>query len=73
VNIDRNTKPVLRQQADAIYDDYGLPKITQANRQLKPHEQLLWHHDFNYTPMSERHCCYSRDLPKDKTQRHFHS
>jgi hypothetical protein len=33
-----------------IYEDYGLANHTAET--IKPHEQLLWYHDFNYTPMS---------------------
>jgi len=33
-----------------IYDDYGPDNYTEET--IKPHEQLLWYHDFNFTPMS---------------------
>lgn len=33
-----------------IYEDYSKANITDAT--IKPFEQLLWMHDFNYTPMS---------------------
>lgn len=33
-----------------IYEDYSADNHT--NEKIKPHEQLLWMHDFNYTPMS---------------------
>lgn len=33
-----------------IYDDYS--KENHTSERIRPHEQLLWHHDFNYTPMS---------------------
>lgn len=33
-----------------IYDDYGNDNLTAE--EIKPHEQLCWMHDFNYTPMS---------------------
>lgn len=33
-----------------IYPDYS--KDNYCYGTIKPHEQLLWHHDFNYTPMS---------------------
>ena len=33
-----------------IYEDYGPDNVT--NETIQPHEQLMWHHDFNYTPMS---------------------
>ena len=33
-----------------IYDDYGPENITDAV--LMPHEQIMWCHDFNFTPMS---------------------
>ena len=37
-----------------IYEDYGLHNHT--DEVILPHEQLLWHHDFNYTPMSSGVC-----------------
>lgn len=33
-----------------IYEDYSQDNHTAA--EIEPHEQLLWMHDFNYTPMS---------------------
>jgi hypothetical protein len=33
-----------------IYEDYSTANHT--TEQIKPHEQLLWYHDFNFTPMS---------------------
>ncbi len=33
-----------------IYEDYSSKNYT--DEVIKEHEQLLWHHDFNYTPMS---------------------
>jgi hypothetical protein len=33
-----------------IYEDYGDRNLT--HRTIQPHEQLLWFHDFNFTPMS---------------------
>jgi hypothetical protein len=33
-----------------IYEDYSAANHT--NGEIAPHEQLLWFHDFNYTPMS---------------------
>lgn len=33
-----------------IYEDYS--KANHTDEVIYPHEQLLWHHDFNYTPMS---------------------
>jgi hypothetical protein len=33
-----------------IYEDYGKHNLT--GELIKPHEQLLWYHDFNFTPMS---------------------
>lgn len=33
-----------------IYEDYGPDNYTAET--IKPHERLLWFHDFNYTPMS---------------------
>jgi hypothetical protein len=33
-----------------IYEDYSEANYTPE--EIKPHEQLLWYHDFNFTPMS---------------------
>lgn len=33
-----------------IYEDYGKHNLTTET--IAPHEQLWWHHDFNFTPMS---------------------
>jgi hypothetical protein len=33
-----------------IYEDYSPDNYT--DEVIQPHEQLLWHHDFNYTPLS---------------------
>lgn len=33
-----------------IYEDYS--PANQVNAQIEPHEQLLWMHDFNFTPLS---------------------
>jgi len=33
-----------------VYEDYS--KDNHTNETIKSHEQLLWMHDFNYTPMS---------------------
>lgn len=33
-----------------IYDDYSKANLT--TEEIAPHEQLWWHHDFNFTPMS---------------------
>ena len=33
-----------------IYEDYS--KDNGTNETIKEHEQLLWYHDFNYTPLS---------------------
>lgn len=33
-----------------IYEDYG--KANHTDRAVQPHEQLLWMHDQNYTPLS---------------------
>ena len=33
-----------------IYEDYSV--LNHTSETIKPHEQLLWYHDFNYTPMS---------------------
>ena len=33
-----------------IYEEYSEDNHTTET--IEPHEQLLWHHDFNYTPMS---------------------
>lgn len=36
--------------AGKIYEDYGPHNYTQTT--IEPYEQLMWFHDFNYTPMS---------------------
>jgi hypothetical protein len=51
-----------------IYDDYGLPNYT--SEEIKDHEQLLWHHDFNYTPMSSGIAVMRKD-EKTKKQNIF--
>jgi hypothetical protein len=33
-----------------IYEDYSAKNYT--NETIQPHEQLLWYHDFNFTPLS---------------------
>lgn len=33
-----------------IYEDYSKDNYTTST--IEPHEQLLWYHDFNYTPLS---------------------
>jgi hypothetical protein len=33
-----------------IYEDYGNDNFTYET--IKPHEQLCWYHDFNFTPLS---------------------
>lgn len=33
-----------------IYEDYG--KANYTNEVIRPHEQLCWFHDFNFTPLS---------------------
>lgn len=33
-----------------IYDDYS--SKNHVDYEIKEHEQLMWHHDFNYTPLS---------------------
>lgn len=33
-----------------IYEDYS--RKNHTSEEIKPHEQLMWHHDFNYTPLS---------------------
>ena len=33
-----------------IYEDYSKENLT--NETIREHEQLLWYHDFNYTPLS---------------------
>ena len=33
-----------------IYEDYS--SLNYTDETIKPHEQLLWYHDFNYTPLS---------------------
>lgn len=34
-----------------VYSDFSV-KANATNEKIKPHEQLMWMHDFNYTPMS---------------------
>jgi hypothetical protein len=54
----RMSKRQYRQEYEAsfetasgkIYEDYSPANYTKAT--IKPHEQLLWFHDFNYTPLS---------------------
>lgn len=33
-----------------IYEDYSV--LNHTDETIQPHEQLLWYHDFNYTPLS---------------------
>ena len=33
-----------------VYEDYG--PANQTAETIGPHEQLMWHHDFNFTPLS---------------------
>lgn len=33
-----------------VYEDYD--HNNETNETIQPHEQLMWHHDFNFTPMS---------------------
>lgn len=33
-----------------VYEDYS--RENETTETIQPHEQLLWHHDFNYSPMS---------------------
>jgi hypothetical protein len=33
-----------------VYEDYGPHNYTAET--ISPHEQIMWHHDFNFTPMS---------------------
>ena len=33
-----------------VYEDYG--DANRTARRIQPHEQLMWGHDFNFTPMS---------------------
>jgi hypothetical protein len=33
-----------------VYEDYSPANYTTET--IQPHEQLMWHHDFNFTPMS---------------------
>lgn len=40
-----------------IYDDYG--KANYTDETIKPHEQIWWCHDQNYTPLSSA-CCVKR-------------
>jgi hypothetical protein len=52
------SKKQFRQEYEAsfetatgrIYEDYSKDNYTDET--IKPHEQLLWYHDFNYTPLS---------------------
>lgn len=37
-----------------VYEDYSDKNVTTA--QLEPHEQILWCHDFNFTPLSSAIC-----------------
>ncbi len=46
-----------------IYEDYGPDNKTDAT--ILPHEQLLWYHDFNYTPLSSG-IGVRRDKPNPK-------
>lgn len=34
-----------------VYEDYDTV-LNTTNEVLQPHEQIMWHHDFNFTPMS---------------------
>ena len=42
-----------------IYDDYGQANATQET--LKHHEQILWTHDINFTPLSSAICVKRED------------
>ena len=42
-----------------IYEDYG--SANHTTRTLKPTEQILWCHDFNFTPMSSGVCVREKD------------
>jgi hypothetical protein len=52
------SKKQFRQEYEAsfetatgrIYEDYSKDNYTDET--IKPHEQLLWYHDFNFTPLS---------------------
>lgn len=37
-----------------VYEDYGQWNLT--NEVIGPHEQIMWCHDFNYTPLSSAIC-----------------
>ena len=55
-----------------IYEDYSTDNHT--NEEIRPHEQLLWMHDFNYTPMSSaigviRYEIIERNGRKEKKER----
>lgn len=42
-----------------IYEDYGRSNL--CGELIAQHEQLMWHHDFNYTPMSSGIAVRRRD------------
>ena len=46
----RNSRASFETASDRIYEDYSKANLTNAT--IEPHEQLLWYHDFNFTPLS---------------------
>jgi hypothetical protein len=54
--------------AGRIYEDYGKQNYTDAV--IEPHEQLLWMHDQNFTPLSS--AIGVRRGPKDKNGNYKH-
>jgi len=52
-----------------IYSDYSKENLTNAT--IEPHEQLLWMHDQNYTPLSS--AVGVRRGPKDKRGNYKHT
>jgi len=43
-----------------VYEDYSTA-LNACSDSLEPHEQILWCHDFNYTPMSSAICVRRKD------------
>jgi hypothetical protein len=37
-----------------VYEDYG--RLNETSDLLQPHEQIMWTHDFNFTPLSSAIC-----------------
>lgn len=52
-----------------IYEDYGKHNYTDAV--IEPHEQLMWAHDQNFTPLSS--CIAVRRGPQDKNGNYVHT